>query len=242
MSNGLPKQPTFRSIALGIVLFVIVLVAFLRIPDVIKFSGAAIMFVPAKLGLIDMPMPKDVVPLPLDQNPSEITFTSPGQYMMYLNIYDLLVVHDAVVAKNSDSWMKIQSEDLGTNIALTFIGRGLAWYDTPFAPGRPVVTFTIDQPGTYQFTHPARPLQYMYLVPDTVTGNETWITFWMLAEIVLIVGVVIYIVRKRTATRRRQQVNIQAQNRARVESTWNRIDERKKEKQREDDQPHWKKR
>lgn len=240
--NGLPKQPTFRSIALGIFFFVVALVAFLRIPDVIKFSGAAIMFVPAKLGLIDMPMPKDVVPLPLDQNPSEITFTSPGQYMMYLNIYDLLVVHDAVVAKDSDPWMKIQSEDLGTNIDLTFIGRGLAWYDTPFASGRPVVSFTIDQPGTYQFIHPARPLHYIYLVPDTVTGNETWITFWMLAEIVLIVGVVIYIVRKRTATRRQQQVNIQAQNRARVESTWKNIEERKKDKQREEDQPHWKKR
>ena len=99
MSNGLPKQPTFRSIMLGIVLFVIVLVAFLRIPDVIKFSGAAVMFVPAKLGLIDMPMPKDVVPLPLDQNPSEITFTSPGQYMMYLNIYDLLYHEKLLISK-----------------------------------------------------------------------------------------------------------------------------------------------
>lgn len=239
--NGLPKQPTFQSIALGIFFFVIALVAFLRIPDVIKFSGAAIMYVPAKLGLIDMPMPKDIIPLPMDENPSEITFTSPGRYMMYLNIYDLLVVHDAVVAKDSDPWMKIQSEDL-ENIKLTMIGRGLAWYDTPFAPGRPVVTFTIEKPGTYQFIHPARPLQHMYLVPDTVTGEETWITFWMLAEIVLIVGVVIYIVRKRTATRRQQQVNIQAQNRARVENTWKNIEERKKDKQREDDQPHWKKR
>ena len=241
MTTGLPKPPTFRSILLGIALFIIVLIAFIKIPDVIKYSGTVLMYVPAKLGLIDMVMPKDVIPLPLKENPSLIMIPAAGQYAMYLNNYDMLVVHDAIVASDAKPWMKLQSKDLGTEVELTLIGRGLAWYDTPFARGRPVVTFTIDQPGTYQFTHPARQ-DSMYLVLDTMTGKESQITFWVLAEIVLIGGVASYVVRRRTASRREQRLKILAGNRARVEDSWKRIEKRKEEKQRDKDQPYWKKR
>jgi len=241
MTTGLPKPPTFRSIFLGIALSIIALLAFFRIADVVKYTGTALMYVPAKLGLIDMVTPKDVIPLPLEENPSLVTIPSPGQYAMYLNNYDMLVVHDAIVARDADPWMKLQSEDLDTQVELILIGRGLTWYDTPFARGRPVVTFTIDQPGTYQFTHPARP-DNMYLVPDTITGKESLITFWVLAEIALICGVVFYIVRRRTASIREQRIKTQAENRARVESTWKRIEKRAEEKRRDEDQPYWKKR
>jgi len=241
MTTGLPEQPTFRSIFLGIALFIIALLAFIKIADVVKYTGTVLMYVPSRLGLIDMVMPKDVIPLPLEENPSLITIPSPGQYVMYLNNYDMLVVHDAVVASDAKPWMKLQSEDLSIQVELTLIGRGLTWYDTPFARGRPVVTFKIDQPGTYQFTHPARQ-DTMYLVPDTMTGKESLITFWVLAEIAFIGGVVFYIFRRRTASLREKRIKIQAQNRARVEDTWERIERQKEEKRRDEDQPYWKKR
>jgi hypothetical protein len=241
MTTGLPKQPTIHSILLGIIFFIIALLAFFRLPDVVKYSGAALMFVPSKLGLFDMVTPKDVIPLPLEKNPSLITIPSPGQYVMYLNNYDLLVVHDAIVASDSKPWMKLQSEDFDTQVELTLIARGLTWYDTPFARGRPVVSFTIDQPGTYQFTHPARQ-DTMYLVLDTVTGKESLITFWVLAEIAVISGVVFYIVRRRTAPARAQRLKTRAENQARVENAWRRIEKRKEEKERDEDQPYWKKR
>ena len=76
MTTGLPQQPTFRSILLGIALFIIALLAFLRIGDVVKYTGTALMYIPAKLGLIDMVMPKDVIPLPLEENPSWVTIPS----------------------------------------------------------------------------------------------------------------------------------------------------------------------
>jgi hypothetical protein len=239
--NGLPKQPTLGSIVLGIALVIIVFLAFLRLPDVVKFTGAALMYVPAKVGLIDMVMPKDVIPLPLAENPSSITIPSPGRYILYLNNYDLLVVHDAVVAGNSKPWIKIQPENLNTELNITLIGRGLAWYDTPFAPGRPVVAFTIDQPGTYQFIHSARP-DTAYIVPDTLTGRESRITFWVLAEIALIGGVTFYIIRKRTTARREQRIKTRAENRARVEATRKRIEKKVEEKQNDEDQSYWKKR
>ena len=240
MSTGLPKPPTFSSIILGISLFVIVLLAFLKIPDVIKFSGTVLMYVPAKLGLIDLVMPEDIILLPLEENPSLITIPSPGQYVMYLNNYDMLVVHDAITEKGADPWIKIRLIELDTQVKLTLINRGLAWYDTPFARGRPVITFTIEKPGTYQFTHPARQ-DYMYLLPDTVSGKESQITFWVLAEIALIGGVVFYIFRRRTASTREKRLKIQADNRARVDDTWKKIEKLREQKQRDEDQPYWKK-
>ena len=241
MTTGLPKQPTFGSIVLGIALFIIVFLAFLRLPDVVKFTGAALMYVPAKMGLIDMVKPQDVIPLPLAENPSSVTIPSPGQYVLYLNNYDLLVVHDAIVAGDSKPWIKIQSEDLGSEVKITLIGRGLTWYDTPFAAGRPVVSFKIEEPGTYRVTHPARP-DTAYLVPDTLTGKESRITFWVLAELALIGGVTFYIIRKRTATRREQRIKTRAENRARVEATRKRIEKGTEEKQKDEDQPYWKRR
>lgn len=238
--TGLPKQPTCLSIGLGISLFVLLFLAFLRIPDVVKFAGAGLMYVPAKIGLIDMVTPRDVIPMSLAENPSSIMFPSPGRYIMYINNYDLLVVHDAVVEGNSHPWINIRSESLDTEVAVTLIGRGLAWYDTPFAPGRPVISFEIDQPGVYQFTHPTRP-DVAHIVPDTLTGQESRITFWVLVEIALISGIVIYIVRKRTASRRQLRSNILAQNRARVEEARKRVEKRTEEKRREEDQPYWKK-
>ena len=239
--NGLPKPPTIRSILFGIALFIVAFLAFLRLPDVIKYTGAALMYVPARLGLIDMVRPEDVIPFPLSENPCSITFPSPGRYLMYLGNLDLLVVHDAVVESDADPWLKIQPENEVAEIEITLIRRGLAWYDTPFAAGRPVATFTLNQPGIYRITHPTRP-DSAYIVPDTLTGKESRITFWVLAELTLIGGVVYYTVRKRTASGRQQRVNVRAQNRARVEATRKRIEKRTEEKQREEDQPHWKRR
>ena len=241
MTTALPKQPTISSIVIGIALVIVAFLAFLRLPDIVKFTGAILLYVPAKVGLIEMVTPKDVIPLPLADNPSSIKIPSPGQYLLYLNNYDLLVIHDASVARNSKSWIKIQAENLDTEVEITLIGRGLAWYDTPFAPGRPVVSFKIDQPGTYQVVHPTRS-DIANVVPDTITGKESLLTFLALVEIALTGGIVYHIVRKRTASKRQQRINLQAQNRARVEDNWRRIRKKAEEKRKEEDQPYWKKR
>jgi hypothetical protein len=240
MTTGLPKQPTIGSIVAGITLFIVAFLAFLRLPDVVKFSGAALMYVPAKLGLIDMIMPRDVIPFPLDKNPSSVIIPSAGQYLVYLDNLDLLIVHDAIVESNADPWIRIQPENLDADVKITLIERGLAWYDTPFAAGRPVAIFIIDQPGTYRVIHPTRS-DTAYIVPDTLTGNESTITFWVVTELILIVGVVYFIVRKRTATRRAQRSKLQAELRARDAETRKRMERIAEEKRNEEDRPYWKK-
>ena len=242
MTTGLPKQPTIRSIVLGIALLILLIFAFFKIPDIVKYAGTALMFVPHKLGLIEMVTPEEVIPVPIAENPSSITFPSAGQYALYTDNYNLLVVHDAVIAASAaEPWIKIQSEELDARVEPIMIERGLVWYDTPFARGRPVFTFHVDQPGTYQFAHPAH-RDFMYLVPDRVTGKETLITFWVLVEVALIAGIIFYTRHRRTASAREKRVKTLSDNRARVEETWKRIEKQKEEKQRDEDRPYWKKR
>jgi hypothetical protein len=241
MTGEIPRPPTIRSILLGIILLVIAILAFIRIPDVVKYAGSAVMYLPAKLGLFDMVSPQEVTPVSIRENPSTISFPEAGQYALFTDNYNLLVIHDAVMASNAEPWVKIESDEFDTQVEMIMIERGLAWYDTPFARGRPIFTFQIDQPGTYDFIHPARK-DHMYLVPDTVTGQEGLITFWVVAEISLVAAVLTYVYRKRNAGMRRRRSDVLAQNRARVQDTWEKIEKQAEEKRKEKDLPYWKKR
>ena len=234
--TSLPKQPTIRSIVLGIALVILAILAFIRIPDIVKYAGTVLMYVPAKLRVIDMVMPKDVVALPIDKNPSSITFPSPGKYALYTDNYNLLVIHDAVLGSKAEPWVKIQTENV--QVEMTMIERGLIWHDTPFARGRPIFSFTVSQPGTYEFIHPARP-DNMYLVPDVTTGKEVYISFVIIMEVVIVVGAVLYARRRQIATSRRKRKEILEQNRERVEQTWTKIKD--KQAKSEEKPSRWKK-
>jgi len=83
--------------------------------------------------------------------------------------------------------------------------------------------------------HSTRPGNYLYLVPDVTTGKETFITFVIIVEIALIGGVIIIVVRRRTAPNRQLQKDVQAHNRARVERFW-----QKRRPKQEDESSIWK--
>ncbi|MCJ7432063.1 MAG: hypothetical protein MUO77_01105 [Anaerolineales bacterium] len=217
MTTGFPKPPTCLSIGLGISLFALSLLAFFHIPDIVKSTGTVLMFVPAKLGIIDMVMPQDVVPQSIEHTPSTITISKPGHYLFYTDNYDLLVINNAIAGSDAKPWMNMQSTKSGTKVEVTMIERGLSIFDTPFAHGRPVLSFTITEPGTYQMKYPTRPGGYLYLVPDVTTGKETLITFMIVVEVSLVGGVVVIMIRRRTAPSRELRKKMRANNRARVE-------------------------
>ena len=227
MTIGYPKQPSCISIGLGISLFILATLAFFRIPAIVKYTGMALMYIPAKLGIIEMVMPGDVIPISIERSPTTITVSKPGHYVFYTSNLDLLMINDAIAGTDTKPWLNMRLAETETKVDLTVVERGLAFFDTPFARGRPVLLFTIDEPGTYHMKHPTRPGDYLYLVPDVTTGKETRIVIVVVMEIALVVGAVLFAFRKRIVTSRQRRREQLEKNRVRVEQTW----KKRKEKQ-----------
>jgi hypothetical protein len=195
MNGGLPPQPTFRAIFGGIALLVILILAFLNIPKIIKYIGATLTFIPSQLGLFQVVSRNEVMPVDIHSSPTSITFTKPGRYLLYTDNYDLQVINDAIIAANGKPWVNIQSES-GEPVQVSLITRGMAIYDTPLAGGRPVVGFEIVSPGVYSMAHPRRPVN-IYIVPDYLSGKEGKITFYICLEIVIVVLAIWYFSQRR---------------------------------------------
>lgn len=183
MIGGLPPQPTFRHMFAGITLALIMVIAFLNIPIVLKYVGTALTFLPSKLGIIKVVSKSEVMPVDIHTTPTFITFTNPGNYLIYTDNYSLLTVNDAIITTKGRPWLNIQS-DSGVVIQVRLIGRGMAIYDTPLARGRPVVSFNIPEPGVYKLAHPIEPIN-IFIVPDYLSGKERIITFSIYLELLV---------------------------------------------------------
>jgi hypothetical protein len=198
--RGEAPPPTFRSIFAGIAAAILLLFAFLNLPTLFKSAGAVLGFIPSKIGLIQVVRPADVLPIDLSVSPSAIVLAKPGNYLLYTDNYDLLVINDAIVEADSKSWLRIESQN-NEEIPVTLISRGMAIYDSIHARGRPVAMFTIDAPGTYSMIHPTR-YATASVVPNYTSGNENWITFLYVAQVALLIYIIWDI---RAAIRARKQ-------------------------------------
>jgi hypothetical protein len=183
--DGEPPAPTFRSIFAGIAATVLLLLAFLKLPILVKYTGAVFAFIPGKIGLMQVVQPEEVMPIDLSTSPTPITFPRRGNYAFFTDDYDLLVINDAILASGSKPWLKFDAGS-GDTIQVNLVSRGMAFYDTVFAKGRPAATFTVESPGTYVMLHPTRPV-IASIVPDYTSGNEKAITFVFIAEAVILI-------------------------------------------------------
>jgi hypothetical protein len=182
------------SIVGGILLAVAVLVAFALLPSMVKWVGAALTFLPSRIGLVHMVLPDEVRSVDLSQSPTDVSFASAGSYALFTANYDLLVINDAVLDAKAKPWLKLTTPS-GEDVAIELIDRGLALYDTPFAAGRPVARFEIRQPGTYSLMHPTRS-DLAYIVPDYAHGEEGGFVFWMLVQLAVLGWGLFYVFRK----------------------------------------------
>jgi hypothetical protein len=180
---------------------VLLCTAFFALPNLVKWGGAVFTFLPAQLGLIDVVAPAEVRPVHMGQNPTAITFDQPGKFALFTQNFDLLVINDAVVAAHSKPWIKVVASD-GREVPVTLVERGMSFFDTPFAKGRPVALFEITEPGTYNMRHPTRD-DFTYIVPDYTFGREGWIIFWMLLQLAIVAAGAWYWMRKRNPPLRR---------------------------------------
>jgi hypothetical protein len=198
--QGEAPPPSFRSIFAGIAAAILLLLAFLNLPVLVKYAGAVLAFIPSKIGLIQVVRPEEIMPVDMSISPTSVTLTKPGNYALYTDNYDLLVINDAVVEAHKDPWVKIELENK-KEIQVDLVSRGMALYDTVYARGRPVATFTIETPGTYLITHPTR-YAIASIVPNYMSGQENWTNFLFIVEVIILVVVIVDI---RAALRARKQ-------------------------------------
>jgi hypothetical protein len=204
MTQGDPPAPRVRSIIAGILLASLICLSFALLPSLTKWAGAALTFIPSRLGLIRVVTPQQVMPVDFGVSPTPIVFRSPGRYVLFTDNYDLLVINDGAVQSGGRPWIKLL-DHAGNEVLVTLVARGLAFYDTPFARGRPVARFEIFSPGTYSMLHTTRN-DTVFVVPDYTFGDEGWI----ITLIVLQLLAVAYVGWRWWRTRRAKQLAAEA--------------------------------
>ncbi len=200
MSHQSYRSPRLTSIIGGIVLAVLLLLTLCMLGNVVKSVGAAVYLVPAKLGMLTQVRAADVATLDMQRSPSILAFSRPGPYHAYTADLHLLEVAGLLGDSNAEPWLVIRSVRTGEKVPVDFVTRGVRPYDTPYAPGRPILSFAIPAPGEYTLTHPSRPAT-LAVVPDYTTGQETALTLAVVAEVLLVVGVTVLVLRRRAGRR-----------------------------------------
>lgn len=165
-------SPKITSILIGVLLFIVLLVAFLSLGDILKYAGAPFLFLPCKLGMVEEVSSNEVVSFRLESRQTSLKFAAPGHYVLYTADYDLLTISDEIGISGSPPWLNINNTAAGEAVEVVYVNRGLRMYDSVLARGRPIYRFLIENPGVYTLDYPTRKAQ-VSILPDATFGKET---------------------------------------------------------------------
>jgi hypothetical protein len=171
----------------------IIVVLLCSLADVVKLIGAPLLFFPAKLGLIQDVTSDDVVNVRLATTPSRFNLHQPGPYAIYEGDIDLLELTDAMAKSHAAPWVKIKALSTGESIPVMYVERGLLPFDSALVRGRPIFTFNITTPGTYEMSHVTRPASSLSVLPDAVTGHEAVIVLAAIVQLAILSSPVMYV-------------------------------------------------
>ena len=219
MSSQSFRAPRIRDIAIGIVAFLILLGLIRSVSVWVKIVGMPFLYIPSKLGLVQMVSPEDVQVYHLTTTPGQVDFTGAGRYAVFTNDLDLLMINDLLIASDSPPWLTVTSQASGVSMPVSFVKRGLLPYDTPYAKGRPVLTIEISRPGVYLLTHPTRDALISF-VPDYTTGKEGGIVAAYIIQLAIILGVLGAVFYPRYQRRKAAQRAAQQQKRRESDRFW----------------------
>jgi len=220
MTEGGYHPPTYRSIILGILLFVVLLLIFFFLPDVVKSIGTALLYIPSRVGLISWVHSTDVVSIHLpDSRTNMLDFQAAGPYVLYTDDYDLLVITDALMTSDAPPWLKVRRMETGEYLEITYVNRGLRPYDNPFARGRPILRFEIPAAGRYEITHPTRP-GMIYILPDATTGRERVIIGAYVIQLAVVAAPIAALIHRHRRKKRERIARWEQEKRKEVESFW----------------------
>ena len=83
------KSPTLRNIVVGILIFIVIILMFSSLGNLVKTIGHILMIGPSQIGLYPLTAAGDIVSVDLNSNPTNLTFIHSGPYQVFADDYDL---------------------------------------------------------------------------------------------------------------------------------------------------------
>ena len=178
---------------------------FLSAPvETTKWIGAPFLLAPQMLGLIPSVHSDAVRPITLREASPVLEITKPGQYALYAADETMQLRSNAMSDMNA-AWIRMRpaGADASATITGVVVTRGAAIYDPIAIAGRPAMSFTIEKPGRYELIY-GKQSGVLYFAEDPVTGYESVIGAAILAQLLLIGGIVLLISLPRIREQRAQ--------------------------------------
>ncbi|WP_423222734.1 hypothetical protein [Candidatus Amarolinea aalborgensis] len=212
------RPTTVRAIVIGVaVLGLLCLVAW-SLGSAVKVIGATFLFLPDQLGIIRQVHRAEVISFHLNQSPTTVTLAA-GRYAVYVADIDLLTATDLIIEAGGPPWLAVKSQDTGQSQPVSFISRGMAFYDTPLAPGRPIMSFAAPAAGRYELTQAPRPVEAA-LVRDYTSGHETLLLLIYVVQLAVILGVPALLYVRRHREEWEMIAALRAQRRVEADAFW----------------------
>ncbi len=212
------RPTTVRAIVIGVAVLGLLCYVAWSLGSVVKVLGAPFLFLPDKLGIIRQVHRAEVISFHLNQSPTTVTLAA-GRYAVYVADIDLLTATDLIIEADGPPWLAVKSLDTGQPQPVSFITRGMALYDTPLAPGRPIMSFAAPAAGRYELTQTPRPVQAA-LVPDYTSGHETRLLLIYIVQLAVILGVPALLYVRRHREEWEMAAALRAQRRVEADAFW----------------------
>jgi hypothetical protein len=171
------RSPTCRSIALGGIAFLALMVGALRSAEIVKLIGSPLLILPERMHLIDSLHANDITRIDSNGELEMVfDFMRPGLYAIYTANTSLLLNTNARIDEGKLPTVSMSLKPMAEmRFSSNTSERGLRIFDTRFARGRPIVGFQIERPGRYVLLSPSIEAT-IFLVPDYTTGKEGLLT------------------------------------------------------------------
>jgi hypothetical protein len=213
------KSPTLRNILVGILIFLVIVLLFSSLDNLVKTVGRVLMIVPSQMGFYPLSSADEVIPVDLRSNPTDVTIIHAGAYQIFADDYDLLSITLQIEKSQGAPWLVVRSKATGDALPVNFLHRGLRLYDTPYAAGRPIFFVDIPSPGVYQLSHPTKPAG-IYFVPDETSNYTGVISASIAVEIALLLGLGLLYFRSRRTAQDARIREIEQRTRERADQFW----------------------
>lgn len=173
MSHYDAQPPRFRTIVLGLSVGILILGSMFILGDNVKWLGWPLLYLPAQLGVVQQVTSAEAHVLPKTLGFTPLAIQHPGRYTVFANDFKMLQKTDADLVNQHRPWFEVRPAQDQPSLPVSYVQRGLSFYDSPFAAGRPIFTFSITTPSTYAILAPRS--ASITVIPDYTTDRETTI-------------------------------------------------------------------